>query len=106
MYDTMKHHISWRHKADDMHSTVRGGRLSTPDGSQMKHKRKLQLFPAVGPLLFMAIDILGLLLRTASNYQHDVIVAYQYLKGIYAITTGRITSMRRAPILLESWILQ
>lgn len=47
--------------ANGGYSTVRQCRSRTKDDPQIRHKREIQLLPAVGPLEFVAMDILELL---------------------------------------------
>lgn len=64
MYDTMRRHFFWSHMANDVHRTEEDWSSCAQNVSQVKHIRKLPLFPAVGPVEFVAIDVLGPLLET------------------------------------------
>lgn len=79
--------------------------LMHPRQISNERKRNLSLFPAVGPPVFVAIDILRLFPRTTSGNQLVIIVTDRYSKHTRAIPTGKITWTRPTITFLDNWIL-
>lgn len=75
IYDTLRLHFFWLHVASDVHKRVKDWHLCAQDGSQMKHKRKFQLFSTSGTLEFVVIEILAPLQRATAGKQDVVIVS-------------------------------
>lgn len=90
MYDTMGHQFFWTQMANDVHTTKKECRSCAQDGSQIKHKRKLQMFPAAEPLEFMTLNLLEPLPKMLSGSQHVRIMTYRCSKVIRAIPTGKL----------------
>lgn len=70
-----------------------------------RQKSPLQLFPSSEPLDFVGMDILGLLLKTASRNQYAVVITDCYLKRTRAISSSKTTSTHLANIFLDQWII-
>lgn len=100
-----RHHFFWGHKANDTHTTVKHCRSFAQDGSQTMHKCKLQLFPAAGPLKFMAINILEPLPKTPLGGQHFFTMTDRYSNLTSALLRGKITLTPFATTILDNWIL-
>lgn len=60
-YNIMRNHFFCPHMTIDVHATVKAWRSCAQNGSQRKHKRRLEPYPAAGILEFVAAGILGLL---------------------------------------------
>lgn len=61
-------------------------------GTTLKHKRHLQLFFAMGPLHYDAMNIMGPLSKTTKGSQHAVISSSRYSKLKRAVPTTKITA--------------
>lgn len=59
IYDTLCRNLYWPHMASGVQRTVAQCVSYARGGSTYRHKRRLQLFPAFGPLEFVAMDFLG-----------------------------------------------
>lgn len=57
----------WRHVASEVHTAVKDCRSCVKQRFEMKPDRTLYMFPAAGPLEFVAINIVGLLSKTRSE---------------------------------------
>lgn len=58
MYDKLRQAYCWSHMASNAYVTIARYESGVANGSRYHHKRAFQLFPATGPLNFVAMDIL------------------------------------------------
>lgn len=91
IYNTMRHHFFLQHMQSNLHTTVEDYGSCGQNGSQTKHDRKLRLFPAVGPLELVAMDILGPLLKTTLANRHVVVATDHYSIHTSGTPTEKIT---------------
>lgn len=70
-------------------------------GTKFNQQRKLELFPPVGPLEIVAIDILRSLPRTRADNYFFIIMRERYNKLARLIPMTKITSTRVADILFN-----
>lgn len=75
------------------------------DRFQLVPEQKFQIFSAAGYLVFVAIDILGLITRTKSGNQHLDIKTYEFSKPTLAFSTAKINSMQTAIIFLNHSVM-
>ncbi|CAN8064065.1 unnamed protein product [Agarophyton chilense] len=54
-------------------------------GGIRKHRKYLMLFPAAGPLEFVAIDLIGPLSKNKNGYQHILVITDRFSKLTRAI---------------------
>lgn len=64
MYDTLHHDYYWPHMAKNVNELVDNCLECGKMRENYRQQRNLKLFPAKGPLQFVAMDILGPLLKT------------------------------------------
>lgn len=74
-------------------------------GSQCHLQRPLQLFPASGPLDFVAMDILGPLPKNSQCIQYVLILTYQYSRLTQAISTSKTITTHIASLFFDHWIV-
>lgn len=91
--------------AQDVYHTVSGCHSCAKNGTLLKNKLHLQLFPATGPLEFVALDLLGPLPRTNKGNQYVDVITGRYSKLTRAIPTGHVTSTNVAYIVFNDWVI-
>ena len=75
MYYTLWREYYWPHMAKDVFSHVRNcASCAATRGTQVRHQKDLKLFPAAGPLDFVAMDLLGPLPKTAHGNRHVLVM--------------------------------
>ena len=81
MYYTLRREYYWPHMASDAFLTVRNcTSCAATRGTLVKNQKDLKLFPAAGPLEFVAMDLLGTLPRTAHGNQHVLVITDRFSK--------------------------
>lgn len=105
MYDTHRQKIYWPHMANELYTTVAQCVSCVKNRNRLRHKRRLQLFMAVGPLDVVAMDILGPLLKTQQGNQYIVMITDKYSKLTRAIPNSKILSTHMSNIFLDHWII-
>ncbi|CDF39905.1 unnamed protein product [Chondrus crispus] len=81
MYYTLRREYYWPHMANDAFSTVRNcASCAAPRGTLVRHQKDLKLFPAAGPLDFVAMDLLGPLPKTAHGNRHVLVMTDRFTK--------------------------
>ena len=70
-----------------------------------KNKNYLKLFPAEAPLEFVAIDILGELLRTPRGNRFLLVILDRFSKLARAVPLKRITAFEVAKAFVRHWVL-
>ena len=67
--------------ASDAFSTVRNCTSCTATrGTLVKNQKEIKLFPAAGPLEFVAMDLLGPLPKTTHRNQHFLVITDRFSK--------------------------
>lgn len=70
MYDAMRRDCFWPDVALDVYKTISCCKGRAKSSNNARHRRHLELFPATGPLEFIAMETLGLLSKTTKGNQH------------------------------------
>ena len=70
------------------------------------HKSPMKLFPATEPLEFVAIDLLGPLLRSSTGHRFILVITDRFSKLVRAVPLKNIRGLTVARAFLENWILQ
>ena len=105
MYYTLCREYYWPHMASDAFSTVRNCTLcAAPRGTLVKNQNDLKLFPAGGPLSFVAMDLLGPLPNTAHGNQHVLVITDRFTKLTRSISLQPTISSVVANAFLDNWI--
>ena len=105
MYETMRRDYYWPHMASDIHQTVTDCRsCAQVRGTVRRHQKKLTLFPAAGPLEFVAMDLFGPLPKTAHGNRHILVITDRYTKMCRAIPLRTAQAPQVAQAFLDSWV--
>lgn len=98
IYETMRQHICWPHRANDVYTFVRQCRSYTRNGSQMMCKQKPQ--PLSSRIHWVRSRwFLGPLLRTRTGNKHLEIITYRCSKLTQEIPKVNINSTQSDNIL-------
>ena len=73
-------------------------------GTRYRSRRKLRLFSATEPLLFVAFDLLGPLLKFNTCHEHILVITDRLTKLTHAIPLKSLTSQAVIYAFLTSWI--
>ena len=105
MYATLRREYYWPFMANDTYDFVRKCKSCIKvRGITRRHSRKLKLFPATGPLDFVAMDFLGPLPRTKSGNQHVLVITDRFTKLCRAIPLRNTKAVTTAKTFLEAWV--
>ncbi|MEM7496351.1 MAG: integrase, partial [Myxococcota bacterium] len=106
MYDTLRRDFYLPFMASYIAHTVRECiSCAKMQGTYYAHQKYLQLFPANGPLEFIAIDILGPLPRSKRGNKHVLVITDRYSKLTRTVAMNKITAPHVAEAFLDNWIM-
>lgn len=105
VYDTMRRDYHYRNKAQGEYLTVGDYHSFARNGTMLKRKFHLKLFPASGPLGFVAVDILEPSPKNSEEKQYVLVITDRYSKPTRAVPTAYLTTTSVACILLHDWII-
>lgn len=91
--------------ANDVYTTGSNCSACARNRVELKLKRRIQLFPASGPLEFIAIDILGPLPRTVNGNQLVVVMTVRYSQLTRALPSDETSSVHVENVFIDSWIV-
>ena len=105
MYLTLRRDFYWPQMGNDVHAVARDCRsCAQMRGTRYKHQKYLKLFPAAGPLEFVAMDLLGPLPKTKSGHVYVLVITDRFSKLTRAIPLGSTTASSVAKAFLEHWV--
>lgn len=78
MYNTHRRDFFWPHMANYVQKAIVQWASCAQNKSRYRHKRRLQVFPASGPLDFVAMDILVPLPKIQQENQYIVVKTDRY----------------------------
>ncbi|CDF40922.1 unnamed protein product [Chondrus crispus] len=105
MYYTLRREYYWPHMANDAFSTVRNcASCAATRRTLVRHQKDLKLFPAAGPLDFVAMDLLGPLLKTAHGNRHVLVMTDRFTKLTRSIPLRTTTASVVANAFLDNWV--
>lgn len=106
MYDTLRRTFYWPLLASDVADTVRQCiSCARTRGTYYSHQKYLRLFPANGPLEFLALDLLGPLPTSRRGNKHVLIITDRYSKLTRAVALNSTTAPQVAEAFLDAWIM-
>ena len=105
MYDTLRRQYYWPHQATDVYVLVERCPECRKNRPSAKHQRELKLFPAAGPLEFIAMDILGPLPRSKKGNRFITVMTDRYSKLTRAVPSTKTTAPQVALIFLDNWVI-
>jgi hypothetical protein len=93
MFYTLSQHFYWSTMVPDIYHYVKKCYQCTKENSDLvKRHKALKLFPADGPLEFIAIDILGPLTKTKAGNQYLLVISDRFSKLVRTIPLRTITT--------------
>ena len=105
MYQTLRRTFYWPSMALDVFNTVRQCAPCAKERlSLRKHSRFLKLFPAVRPLEFVSIDILGPLTKSKRGNKYLVVMTDRYSKFVQTVPLRNITAWTLAKAFCDHWV--
>ena len=105
MYQTMRKSFYWPGLAKEAYEVAkRCAECAQEQLASQPVRTLLKLFPAAGPLEFVAIDILGPLPKTSQGHQYLLVISDRFTKLVGTIPLCRITSLIVAQSFSSGWV--
>jgi RNase H-like domain found in reverse transcriptase/Integrase zinc binding domain/Integrase core domain len=105
MFNTLSRDYYWPGLSFDTYQLVSNCHECTKENGALRKRRKhITLFPASGPLEFVAIDLLGPLPKTSRGFQYILVVADRFTKLVRTVPLKSITTMSIANAFCHHWI--
>jgi Integrase zinc binding domain len=105
MYQSMRRLFYWPAMAADAYATVRRCTTCSRDRIKLRqHNSFMKLFPAAGPLEFVALDILGPLPKTKGGNRYLLVISDRFSKLTRAIPLRTVNATNVARAFSEGWI--
>lgn len=89
----------------EVYNTVSSGEDCARIKNNTNHRRQLHLFPATGPLNYVAMDVLDPLPETAKGNQHVAVITDGSSKLKRAVPTARVATNSVAELLLNACVI-
>jgi hypothetical protein len=94
MFQTIRRSFFWPKMVEGVYETVRMCDTCARNRiSERTHTNKLKLFPAKGPLEFMAMDILGPLPRTKHGNRFLLVISDRFSKVTKTVPLRTVTAL-------------
>jgi transposase InsO family protein len=104
MFQTIRRTFFWPKMVEDIYETVRQCDACARNRiSERKHTKKLQLFPAKGPLESVAMDILGPLPRTKHGNRFLLAISDRFSKVTKTVPLRTVTALSVARAFCDHW---
>lgn len=101
----MRKKFLWPHLKNDVYQTVSTCKTWGRSREGLEHKRHLHLFPGSGPVLILAIDILGPQPQLKNGNKHFFVIKGRNWKLTRVISSSKTTVTHTATLLLDHWIV-
>ena len=106
LYYKLRRHFYWPAMALDAYNTVRQCATCARNRIKLrKHSSTLKLFPAKAPLEFIAIDLLGELIKTPRGNRYLLVMTDRYSKLTRVVPLRNIKSDTVAKAFVNHWVL-
>lgn len=107
LYSMLRRDYYWPFFAHDLYKYVsRCTSCIQNRGGLGKHRKYINLFPAAGPLEFVALDLLGPLPETSKGYKNFLVITDPFTKLNRAIRLKGTTSSVLAQAFLNRWVFR
>ena len=105
MYMTLRRDFYWPHMGSDAIAVARDCRACAQvRGTANTYQKYLKIFPAAGPLEFVAMDLLGPLPKTKSGHTYVLVITDRFTKLTRAVPLGSTKAPAVAQAFLENWV--
>ena len=105
MYATLRRFLYWPSMAADVYAVPRNCVLCAKNRiSLRKHRNFLKLFPARAPLEFLAIDILGELIKTLRGNCYMLVISGRFSKLVRTVPLKKVTASEVAKAFVHHWM--
>jgi transposase InsO family protein len=105
MYAAMRRRFYWRNMYKEVEETVRHCTVCAKNRvTERKRTRFLKVFPASGPLEFVAMDILGPLSKMEHGYRFLLIICDRFSKFSRTVPLRTITAIGVAKAFCDAWV--
>jgi transposase InsO family protein len=105
MYASMRRKIFWKEMYKDVEETVRHCPVCAKNRvTERKRTIFLKLFPADGPLEFVAMDILGPLPKTEHGNRFLLVISDRFSKLTRTVPLRTITALVVAKAFCDAWV--
>jgi hypothetical protein len=106
LYYVLRRFFYWPSMALDAYNTVRNCVTCAKNRIKLrKHSSPLKLFPARAPLEYVAIDILGELVKTPRGNRYLLVITDRYSKLTKTVPLRRITTNYIAHAFVTHWVM-
>ena len=105
LYEQLRQDFYWPSMAVDAYATVRNCVTCARNRIKLrKHAKALKLFPALAPLEFVAIDLLGPLIRTPRGNRHLLVISDRFTKLVCTVILRNIKAATVARAFVTHWV--
>lgn len=104
LYDTMSREYCWTFMSEEEITTVRDcTRCAKTRGTSIEHQKHLKLVSPVGPLEFVAMDLLGPLPTTKRDQKNMLFIKDMYNKITRVVAMEKLQAPQRTEASSDSW---
>ena len=105
LYYSLRRHFYWPSMPVACYATVRNCVSCAKNRIKLRRvSKKMKLFPASGPLEFVAIDILGELIRTPRRNRYLLVISDRYSKLVRTVPLKKISAIEVAKAFVHHWV--
>ena len=105
MYATLRRFLYCPSMAVDVYAVPRNGVSCAKNRISLRqHRNFLKLFPARAPLEFVAIDILGELIKTPRGNRYMLVISDRFSKLVRTVPLKKVTSSEVPKAFVHHWV--
>ena len=106
MYDTMRQHYYWPYMATDVFQTAKDCRdCAQARGTRYRNQKLMKTFKATQPLDFVALDLLGPLIKTTTGYTDILVITDRFSKMARVVPLKSTKAPYVADAFIEHWVI-